>query len=170
MRPLVGVSAELAAFAFILGLSPFIPKGVPLGAYLVAAELLATYLLHCPAHYLVGAAGGIRFRKMSLGRTTLARVLPRKAAGLAKLLPVLTLSTDKSSVSAASRRNVAAMYAAGTIASVSSAFLVALASSLEAPLEYSALAWGVAVAYMIFDGLFSPRSGDLLRARQALSR
>ncbi len=168
MRPLFGVVAEMAALSCLLALSLFIPRGLPFGAYVVAAELLATYLLHCPGHYLVGTAMGIHFRKMTLGRTTLARVLPKKAARLAHLLPVLTLIADKPSLSAVSRRRAAAMYASGTFASVSSTLLIALASTWAEPPLYSAPAWGVAVGYLAFDLVFSPRSGDLFRARAAL--
>ncbi len=169
VRPLFGVVAEMAALTCFLALSLFIPRGFPFGAYVVAAELLATYFLHCPAHYLVGSAVGIRFRKMTLGRTTLARVLPKKAARLARLLPVLTLIADKPSLSAVSRKRAAAMYASGTFASVFSALLIGLTSTWAEPPLYSAPAWGVAVAYLAFDLVFSPRSGDLFRARVALS-
>ena len=169
MRPFYGVSAEVALLGGFLALAPAVPGGLVFALYVVAAELLATYLLHCPAHYLVGAALGLRFQRMSIGRTTLARVLPGRVASLARLLPVLTLSTDKSSLAVSSRRRVAAMYASGTVASVLSALAIAITAVCLEPSEYSVPALIVALAYLAFDSAFSPRSGDLMRARRALS-
>ncbi len=168
MRPLYGVSAELAVLAAFLGLAPAMPSGLPFAVYVLVAEVMSTYLLHCPAHYIVGGALGIRFRHMGIGRTTLARILPGRAARLARLMPVLTLWTEKASLAAASKRRAAAMYASGTIASVSSALAIAIVASLFQQAEYSALAWTLAAAYLAFDGVFSPRGGDLERARRVL--
>jgi hypothetical protein len=168
MRPAVGVTFEVVALVILLFVSPSIPPGLPLGLYLIVTQLVATYLIHCPAHYVVGMLGGIRFRKIRPGRTTLVKVLPPRLAGLARLIPILTLSTDKVSLSKASRRKVAAMYASGTIASSCSGIIIAAAISASQPLPIVALAWLVAVGYLIFDVVFSPRSGDLMRARAAL--
>ena len=57
------------------------------------------------------------------------------------------------------------MFASGTVASVSSAIAIAIAATLAEPPVYAALTWAVAVGYLIFDAVFSPRSGDLMRAR-----
>ncbi len=169
MRPLYGVSAEVAILAVFLGLSTAVPPGLAFGVYVLASELMSTYLLHCPAHYVVGGALGIRFSRMGLGRTALARILPGRAAGLARLLPVLTLSTDRASLAAASKRRAAAMYASGAIVSVSSALAIAAVASGVQPALYSALAWALAVSYLAFDAVFSPRGGDLGRAKRALT-
>jgi len=168
MRPAAGVAVEVLFLAAVLSLGFFLHVGPAFALYVVFAQLVATYLIHCPAHYLVGTALGIRFRRMSLGRTTLARVLPRSMAGLARLLPVLTLSTERGSLAMVSRRRAAAMYASGTMASVLSAVAIALAATPAEPPVYAALAWVVAAAYLLFDAVFSPRSGDLMRARTAL--
>ena len=132
------------------------------------AQFVATVLIHCPAHYLVGAALGMKFRSIRLGRTTLARVLPERLASLARLVPLPALSTVKTSVEGATRVRAAAMYASGTVASVAIAFVLAGAASEVEPLSYSALAWAVAMGYLLFDLVFSPKSGDLMRARRIL--
>ena len=61
------------------------------------------------------------------------------------------------------------MYASGTAASCASALVIALIATWAEPLAYSAIAWSLAVAYLLFDLAFSPRSGDLSRARAALA-
>ncbi len=168
MRPVAGVAIEIAVLAAFLALSPLVPSGIFMALFVISAELLATYLIHCPAHYLVGAAVGIRFRSISLGRTTLARVLPPAMAGLARLIPLPTLSTDKTSLARVQRRWAASMYASGTVASASSAILIAAAATPQEPLPFAALSWAVAVGYLLFDIIFSPRTGDIMRARAFL--
>ena len=83
MRPLTGIVLEVLALSVFLALAPLAPRGLPFALYIVLAQLVATYLIHCPAHYLVGNATGISFRSIRFGRTTLARVLPGRAAGIA---------------------------------------------------------------------------------------
>ena len=167
MRPASGVAIEVLALVLVLGPALVVPSGIPLALYIVLVQLLATYLIHCPAHYVVGSVVGIRFRAIRLGKSTLTKILPRRLAVLASSLPVITLSTEKSSLARASSREVAAMYASGTVASVGAAIVIAAAATaIEAP-AYSVLAWGVALLYLFFDALFSPRSGDLARARGA---
>lgn len=170
MRLAMGVLAELVVLAAALGLGTFVPAGLTFALYVVFAQLVATYLVHCPAHYLVGAALGIRFRKIRMGRMTLARVLPGRLAGVARLVPVLALSAEKDSLAKVSNRRAAVMYTSGTVASVSSAIAIAIAATSAEPPVYAALAWAVAVGYLIFDAVFSPRSGDLMRAKLSLRK
>lgn len=167
MRPAAGVALEMLALALVLASSLLVPPGLPFAIYILVAELLSTYLIHCPAHFAVGSAVGIRFRSMRLGKTALAKVLPPKMASFARLFPILTLSTEKSSLARVSRTKVAAMYASGTIASVGSAMAIAAASVVFEPYPFAAAAWAIALLYLGFDALFSPRSGDIYRARIA---
>jgi hypothetical protein len=169
MRPAAGVLVELLGLTILLSVSALIPEGVAFGIYVIAAELLATYLVHCPAHYIVGTMVGIRFQRMRLGRTTLARALPPRLSPLARLLPVLTLSTDKDTLRGVAKRKVALMYWAGTVASVSAALAIAFAATPQELPTYAALAWLVALGYLAFDVAFSPKSGDLSRACAALA-
>jgi len=163
-----GILLELVALAGILLLPLWLPGGLSLGAYVVFAQLTSTYLVHCPAHYVVGRAVGVRFRELRLGKTTLARALPNKLKGLARPLPILTLVTDKSSIAKVSRRRLAVMYASGTVASTVSAFAIAAASTLAEQPPFFLLTWAVGLAYLAFDLVFSPRTGDLRRARAVL--
>ena len=167
MRPALGVFIEILALAGFLGLDFIVPPGLIYLLYVVAAQLLATYLVHCPAHYLVGIAVGIRFKSLRLGRTTLARALPPRWGRLARLIPILTLSTDKPSLAHVSKSKVSAMYLSGTIASSAAAVVVAaVVTPLGSP-ALVAVTWVVAVGYLLFDVVFSPRSGDVMRTRAA---
>jgi hypothetical protein len=168
VKPAVGVAMELALLAVILTSSVLFPPGLLFGLYLLLAEFLATYLVHCPAHYMVGRALGIRFQNLKLGRTTLMRALPKQLASFARLVPILTLSTERSSFARAPKHRVAYMYAAGAVASASSAIAIAVAATSVEPPLYATLAWALALAYLAFDVVFSPRSGDIMRARAAL--
>ena len=167
MRPAVGVLMELVALSFVLAASAVLPAGLPFGVYVIVAEFLATYLVHCPAHYIVGTLAGIRFRKIRSSRSTLGRALPPRFTSIARFFPVLTLSTDRPSLQAVSRSRRALMYEAGTVASVSAALIISAVATFAEPLVYAALAWVVAFAYLGFDIKFSPKSGDFARARAA---
>lgn len=168
MRPFAGILAEVLLLVLLVIITPVVPPGAPVALYLLAVQLLSTYLVHCPTHYLVGSILGIKFRDLHLGRTTLARTLPQAAAGVARFFPIVTLSTERASLARASHARRAWMYASGTVASVSSALLVAVAATLSEPLTYAAVTWVVAVTYLAFDVVFSPKTGDLMRARRAL--
>jgi hypothetical protein len=61
------------------------------------------------------------------------------------------------------------MYASGTVASVLSAFVVAAWVTPGAPLALILSAWAIALGYLGFDLIFSPRSGDLSRAKRTLA-
>jgi hypothetical protein len=169
LRPALGVLIEIAALAAVALAGILIPGGLPYLLYVAVAELIATYLIHCPAHYFVGRVLGIRFVSMGLGMTTLAKALPPQLSRFARLFPILTLKTDRTSLSRAGKRKASAMYASGTVASVLSAFLVAAWITPSASLNLLIVAWVIAVCYLFFDLVFSPQSGDFMRARRAMA-
>lgn len=170
MRPVIGVLSELVALSVLWWVGFLVPSGLVYLFYVLLAELLSTYLVHCPAHYLVGRVLGIRFVDMKLGRTTLAKALPPRFSRFARLLPILTLKADRESLWRAGPGRASAMYASGTFASVLSAFVVAAWTTTTGSVGLIAAAWGVAFLYLFFDLVFSPRSGDIMRARKARSR
>ena len=168
MKPVQGIAIELGVLALLIVPVGIIRPAPFLWLYIILVELASTFLVHCPAHYLVGSALGIRFTSIRLGRTTLAKVLPQNLSRVTKLIPILTLSTDKTSLFGVSRHRRAYMYASGTVASAGSALIIATGASQVEPLTYGLLAWILALAYLAFDIVFSPKSGDLMRARMAL--
>lgn len=152
-----------------MALFPLFPPGLS-GVYLIIVQLISTFLVHCPSHYLVGLATGIGFRDMRLGRTALSKVLPEGLSRVARFVPIITLVTDKETVARAPNVGAAAMYVSGTVASVASAVIFAIvATALWSPIV-AAIAWAVSIIYIIFDAYFSPKSGDLSRARRILQR
>ncbi len=142
-----------------------LPSGPFYDLYILVAQFLATYLVHCPAHFIVGRLAGIRFRGIRLGRTTLARALPPSLKGVGRLLPILTLSIDKTSLTAVPKPRIKAMYYSGTVASSGSAVVIAALVTLSGSWLPSALTWALAIGYLLFDLVFSPKSGDIMRAR-----
>jgi hypothetical protein len=170
LRPIVGILAELAALAALWWAGFLLPSGFVYLLYVILAELLSTYLVHCPAHYLVGRALGIRFVDMRLGRTTLAKALPPRFSKFARLMPIFTLRSEKESLLRAGAGRASVMYASGTLASVLSAFSVAAWTTPGAQVGLILATWGTAILYLVFDVVFSPRSGDIMRARKARIR
>jgi hypothetical protein len=168
MKPSVGVVIEVSILVLLVGLVRAFQPGPLLWIYVILVELLSTYLVHCPAHYLVGSAFGIRFSDIGLGQTTLGKALPKSLSGLTKLVPILTLSTNKATLARATKRQRASMYASGTVASAASGLVGAAAATLIVPQTFALLAWALALGYLAFDVVFSPKSGDLFRARRAL--
>lgn len=167
MRPVLGVALELTALVSVL-LPWTLVHGVVRVIYVLAAMSLATYLVHCPAHYLVGIPMGIRFERIRLGRTALVRILPHRLRGLARTIPILALSVDKGSLSSVSPARTRAMYYSGVVASCASAVVLAAAVSLLGDFVLSAMAWAFALGYTAFDTATSPKFGDVARARKSL--
>lgn len=159
---------ELAALLAVIVSLRLIPQGLLFSSYLVVAEFLATVLIHCPAHYATGALFGVRFTSIKLSRPALVRSFPRFMEPLAPFLLVPTLFVDRPSIEAQGKWKLAAMYSSGVTASVLSAFALAASATQTTPIPLILPAWVFALAFLAFDSVFSPRSGDLMRARRAL--
>jgi len=86
--------------------------------WMVASRLLAYFSEHAFSHYLVGKASGIRFTGYGLHGTSHPGSYPPGARWVFSRLPLLSARTDRASLRAASHRARAAMYAAGTAATV----------------------------------------------------
>lgn len=164
MRPAIGIALELLALAALPAVWPLVPHGILGIAYLLVAQGLSTYLVHCPAHYLVGVSLGIRFRGVKLGHTTLAKALPAGIGSLVRLIPIISLSVERLSLKQVSKGRAKAMYLSGVVASCGSAFVIAGLSLFSADPEAIAATSLFAAGYLAFDLVFSPRSGDMARA------
>jgi hypothetical protein len=169
LKPSFGVLIELAALGVCLSIGWAVPSGPLTAVYVLALESVATYLVHCPAHYVVGRFLGIRFRSIRMGHSSIAGSLPESLKGSSRLLVVPTLSVQKGSLSSISGNRASAMYASGTIASVVSPFIIAGWAALSLPTLYSLPGWAFAVGYLVLDAIFSPKTGDFSRARRSRS-
>lgn len=155
--------AALAATLYVVGLRPI---GGLFGAILLLALQAATaFLIHCPAHYVVGYSLGIRFRRVSLGSSTIADAFPPSLRTLGRLLPVLRLSVNRESMRTVSQRRLKTMYLSGVVASVGSSIIVAAAITLTGDILASVLTWSYAMFYLCSNIFLSPKAGDLMRAK-----
>lgn len=168
MKPAYGVFLELAALVILLVgvLRVVIPFPFSI-MFVLVAQALATILIHCPAHYVVGRILGINFSKIRLGQSTLSRALPPAMRRIGPILVVPSLSVDAQSKRTAAPERLHAMYMAGIVGSVGAAIMFALFVSLTGSFFASLLSWLFALGYLVSDLILSPRSGDLLRAKVA---
>lgn len=170
MRPIFGILLELAALTVLLAVASMLANLWPLSILvLLLAQLLTTILIHCPAHYMVGRALGIRFRGIKLGRSTAFAALPSSLKRIGTFLVVFTLTVDRASKRTVAPSRLRAMYLAGVAGSVGGAFVFALVVSLTVNYPAAAATWLLALAYLASDVRFSPAAGDLMRARAAVT-
>jgi hypothetical protein len=85
---------------------------------MVASRLLAYFSEHAFSHWLVGRALGIRFTGYGFHGTSHPQHYPPGARFVFSRLPLLSARTDPASLRAAAPAARAAMYAAGTVATV----------------------------------------------------
>jgi hypothetical protein len=171
MKAEVGVSIELVSCAAILATALSVPQPFPLSLLaLLIAQVSASVLLHCPAHFLVGSAVGIRFEKLDLRPTTMARSLPAAIRPLASLAVVPSLRTEKGSLRNVAPRHAWAMFMSGVVVSNAAVLLLAAWSLVSSAALVSGVAWLFAVVYLLSDIALSPRSGDVMRARASMRR
>ena len=170
MRPVVGVALELVAMVGVLTAAGLLVGWHPLSILVVlAAQAVTTVLIHCPAHYVVGRALGIRFSRIRLGRSTMGGALPGPLRRVGALMVVFSLSVDPASKQSVPRGRLRLMYLSGVAASVSSAFALAAAFTLVGDAFAAPVAWLFALAYLATDVALSPKAGDVSRARATQS-
>jgi len=170
VRPLFGIALELGALIAVVYVASVLANWYPFSpVVLLLAQALTTILVHCPAHYLVGRALGIKFSRIGTGRSTAARVLPGSLRRIGSSLVVFTLTVDPESKRSASPTRLRAMFLAGVTGSVGSAVTFAYAVGLAGNYLAGITTWVFAIAYLATDVVFSPRAGDLMRARAAMS-
>ena len=170
MRALFGVALELVALAIVVYVASVLARWYPFSVLiLLLAQALTTILVHCPAHYVVGRMLGIKFSRIGMGRSTVSRALPAYLERLGSLIVVFTLTVNPESKKNASSARLRAMFLAGVTGSVGSALTFAYVVSLEVSYMVGIITWVFAIVYLASDVLFSPRAGDLMRARAVVS-
>jgi hypothetical protein len=92
--------------------------------WMIASRLLAYFSEHAFSHWLVGRTLGIRFSGYGLHGTSHPQSYPPGARFLFSRLPLLSARTDRASLQAARPRARAAMYSAGTVASVATSVAI----------------------------------------------
>jgi hypothetical protein len=93
-------------------------EGVQSTRWMVASRLVAYFSEHAFSHWLVGRALGIRFTGYGLHGTSHPQHYPPGIRFLFSRLPLLSARTDPASLKELPPAARAAMYAAGTVATV----------------------------------------------------
>ncbi len=165
---MVGVGMVLEAFAVVLAVFfllvfrlPWVPG--PLG--LLLTQGITLYAVHCPSHYVVGRIVGIKFSGLVVGRSALRKSTSRviRLIGERAVTPVLIV--DRTSLARASPLRRKAMFYSGVTTSTGAPFLVALYAALTADTPSTLVTLVAAIGYLAFNIFYSPRTGDVYRAR-----
>lgn len=168
MRPIIGIAIELVALSVALTAASMYPLGGTLEVVAVLAlQVIAAFLIHCPAHYLVGSALGIRFSSISVSRSGLVKGFPPRLAKLDLPLPTFHLSVSRKSRHTAPTRRLQLMFASGAIASITAVVALAVSETFSGSLAVSIVAWLFALVYLSSEIVLSTKAGDFMRARSA---
>ncbi len=154
----LGVIAWLAAFT--PGLRPSVRI-----LLLLFTWFTLWFFSHDLTHHIVGRIMGIKFQYYFLGRSGITKLKLPLIFRLMEHVPVLVLKIDKSSlgnVSVAARRW---MHTSGAITSMVLPLLVLPTSYSLGPTWVGVLFTILAVGNDLFTLYFSPKSGDLFRAK-----
>lgn len=164
---LVEIGGLLVGICLIAAAPGIIAVSVRFLFYVVAWVCLL-FFPHGLAHYLVGRIVGARFRDYTLSKSSISKLKLPILPVLASRLIVLTLRVDRGAFHLVSRGRRCAMFASGALASMILPFISALTSFGHLPIFLSEVLLAFSVLNFLFDLYYSPRAGDILRARNAL--
>lgn len=137
--------------------------------YLVSCACLV-FFPHGLSHYVVGRFVGIRFRYYYLGKSAVRKLKLPLVSNVASKVPILTLKIDQGTLLSASPQRRVATLAAGAIASMLLPFISFVASLGRLPVEFSAALFLICVLNLLFDMFYSPKAGDIARAKAAAGK
>ena len=167
---LLGNLIEVAGVLFGISLIALVPAAptIPLAflLYLIAWFCLL-FFPHGLTHYLVGVVVGLRFRHYSFGKSSVSKLRMRFLSVFASKLVVLTLRVDHASLRSVSPLRRSIMFSSGAVASMVLPFFAAAASIGHLPSALSALLLLISAANFAFDLYYSPKAGDISRAKYA---
>lgn len=126
---------------------------------------MLVFFPHCLAHYIVGRLVGVRFEYYRIGRSGIAKLNIPVVSSAANKLPVLTLKANRASLARLNSTRIWAMFSAGALASMILPYVAIAESVGRLPLFLTEFLILVATLNLLFDLFYSPRSGDLSRAR-----
>src|SRR5712692_614650 len=122
------------------------------------------FFSHDLTHQIVGSLSGIRFRYYFLGRSAIRKlklpVIPR----LMDKIPVLVLKVDQGSMAQASVRARRSMHASGAVVSMGLPWLI-VPEGFDLGLVWGLFFTALVLGNDLFTLYFSPKTGDLYRAR-----
>jgi hypothetical protein len=143
----------------------------PLPAFglLLAGAIILLLAPHCLTHYLVGRLVGIRFLYYFFSHSALGRLPLPGVRPLARRLPLLTIKVAPLDLLRVPRKRAAAMLASGTAVSMGLPWFAVVYGFMQGQSLAAILVAVFAVANVGFTLYFSPRVGDLSRARRVLA-
>ncbi len=140
-------------------------KLFPVDALLVlVAWFCLWFFSHDLAHHIVGRVVGVRFRYYFLGRSAITKLSLPIVSNLLRVVPVLGLKVERSSLKSVSANRARAMYASGALFSMFLPWVV-IPAGFAVGLLVGILLALLTVANDVFTLYFSPRVGDLHHAR-----
>jgi hypothetical protein len=152
----------------LLFVRPTLPPAAAFGL-LVAGAVILLVAPHCLTHYIVGRVVGIRFLYYFFSHSALARLPLPLVRPLAQRLPLLTIKVAPYDLLRVPRKRAAAMLASGTVVSMGLPWLAVAYGFMQGQPVAATLVAVVAGANVAFTLYFSPRVGDLSRARRVLA-
>jgi len=123
------------------------------------------FFIHDLAHHAVGKMFGIRFQYYFLGRSAIRKLNLPLVSSLMRRVPVFVLKVDRSSLSGASPRKRRWMYASGAVASMGLPWIIVPSSFSLGPYWVGVFFVMLVLGNTLFTLYFSPKTGDLYRAK-----
>src|SRR5712692_8079304 len=122
------------------------------------------FFSHDLTHHIMGSLVGIRFRYYFLGRSAIRKLKLPLLPRLMNKIPVLVLKIDSKSMAQATVRARKWMHASGAIVSISLPWII-IPESFSLGTIWGLLFVALVLGNDIFTLYFSPKTGDLFRAR-----
>jgi hypothetical protein len=108
---------------------------------------------------------GIRFQHYFLGRSAIRKLKLPLVSGLMEKVPVFVLKVDRSSLRGVSPRRRRWMYASGAMASMGLPWIIVPSSFSLGPYWVGVFFLMLVLGNELFTLYFSPKTGDLYRAK-----
>ncbi len=157
---IVGLGSGLVAWQLAAG-EYSLPYKILL---LLFAWFALWFFSHDLAHHIVGSLGGIKFRYYFLGRSAIRKLKLPFLPSLMNRIPILVLKIDSKSMVQASVGARRWMHASGAIVSIILPWLI-IPESFTLGSLWGMLFVALVLGNDIFTLYFSPKTGDLYRAR-----
>ncbi|HXL51251.1 MAG TPA: hypothetical protein VN949_05505 [Candidatus Limnocylindrales bacterium] len=160
----VGVLVGLALLVVV----PHI-RSIPVDAlFLLVAWFCLWFFSHDLVHHVVGRIVGVGFRYYFLGRSSITKLSLPVVSNLLRIVPVLGLKIDRSSLKSVSPNGARSMYASGAVISMFLPWIV-IPTGFSVGLPVGILLTILTIANVVFTLYFSPQVGDLHHARMVRS-
>jgi hypothetical protein len=132
--------------------------------FLFVAWFCFWFFSHDLAHHIVGRIVGVGFRYYFLGRSSITKLSLPIASSLLRVVPLLGIKIDKSSLNSVSPNRARAMYASGAVFSMFLPWVI-IPTGFEVGLPIGILLMLLTIANDVFTLYFSPRVGDIHQVR-----